>query len=138
MESIKPAWTVRQIFFAALVAGPIGGLYLMGKNACLFGEHKAEKKYWLSALGLSVALVIVFILLPEALVEKIPHFLPSLVCALALSEVARLWQGERIKSHLAEKKRHSYWRLVLHLLWLLPLSLAFIFVVGFMVSLVLP
>lgn len=132
-------WSLMQILAAAYCAGPFAGLYLMSQNFETFGNLSRKKKTLHYGASLFILLFVVTLLLPNAWLEGIPRTLVPIIYSTSIQGIAQVFQQQDIKEHRKNgKKKHTFWKWLLHMLWLLPVQIACILILLFLYSVVVP
>ncbi len=125
-------WSIGQISFASIVGGPIAGVYLMSRNAKVFGKpHLADQLIFLGFVFSTIIFTILFCI-PTALLEQIPKIVIPVTYTALVQEYARHYQKESIHAFIAAgNKRHSYWKLIPYTAVLTAVSVAWGFLLSF-------
>lgn len=133
IQTRQKFWTIPQIFLASYLAGPIGGCYFVGRNYRELGSPDLAKRSYLFGLGGTILLFLLFFLIPENIVAKIPSSIIPLSITSVISSIAQAYQKKEIDERLNDGgKRFSYWWCVLIALSLLVLQLPLFFIAGIM------
>ncbi|GAA5068638.1 hypothetical protein [Lysobacter panacisoli] len=89
-------------FFGSVLAGG----WLMARNYRALGEHDKARR----ALGYSVVAAVVVVLLALLLPDEVPNMAFIVPQLIALTQLARRYQGDRIAEYEAADQAYSNWR----------------------------
>lgn len=132
LDKKERVWTAGQVFFVSLLAGPLGGGYLVHQNANLFGNTALAKTFLRWGVICSALIPLVMILLGLFFpLEKIPPPIIPVAIAAVFQQITYTYQQHDIKEFLKSgKKRFShFWALFCGLL-LCAIYLVFCFVIS--------
>lgn len=120
-------WTNGQIILSSIIAGPVGGCYLLGRNFNQLGQPSFAKKSYAAGLLLMIVVATLVFFIPEPLLAKIPKSFFPMGYGLIIGSIARLGQKNLIEEKLREgNKRFSYWWCLLLAIALLIVQIPFI------------
>lgn len=109
LEKPQRLWSLKQIFLASLLAGPIAGCYFMGKNFKKFGLPADAKKCYLAGILGTLLITTLLALIPERFTVGMGNAaVPPSVAGVILL-YARMYQKHLIEEKISqEAKRFSY------------------------------
>ena len=89
-----------QLWVVSYLGGPLGASYLLSHNFKIFGEHKKAKIIWTGSIIFTIFLSIFLILIPEAVIEKIPKVLIPVIYSGAYYGIMHYYQSEKINDYI--------------------------------------
>ena len=119
---------------STLLAGPFAAAYLMAENYKTFGQEKLARQTLIYG---SVATVFIFgtlMVLPEKVLDKVPHFLLPIVFSVISQFIMRRFQTPEVENYLTEGgQKHSNWKVarVSALVFALELLAVLVMVFGY-------
>lgn len=119
--------TRMQVVLASFIGGPFASSYLIGKNYKNIGNKQRAKQWYAAGVVLSVLLFTVIMLLPEQLVNSIPHALIPILYTAIFDTIFKQLQDQFVKQQLAEGKAKYSWGKVLGVS-VLSLAVCFLYV----------
>jgi len=130
----KKVWSVGQIGALTLFGGPFAGTFLLSKNYRVFENPSAAKKILQLGAVSTALLFILFGLLPEALLEKLPNYSIPVAYIVIMIQYAKKHQKALIVEHLKTGEKHSHWKAFGFCLAFMPLAFAWGMGVVFLVT----
>lgn len=120
-------WTNDQIILSSIIAGPVGGCYLLGRNFNQLGQPGFAKKSYAAGLLLMIVVATIVFFIPEPIMAKIPKSFFPMGYTLIIASIAHVSQKNLIEEKLKEgNKRFSYWWCLLMTIALLIVQVPFI------------
>ena len=130
----KPAvWTVMQISFASYFAGPMAGCYLLSQNCKTLDQPELSKKCLWIGVGTTVALLMLLMIAPSHLLDKMPKFIIPIAYTAFITSYAEVYQKEPVKEVIRQGgKKQGILRLLLTMLGLLIVQLTLFLLIGYL------
>jgi hypothetical protein len=99
----------RQLWIGSFLCGPLVAGYIFAKNYESFGEPEKVRKTWIYAISGTIALFVISFFAPY--IDRVPNILFPLVYSGIAASLMRLYQGERIDSHVRNGGQiQSWWK----------------------------
>ena len=96
---------------STLLAGPFAAAYLMAENYKTFGQEKLARQTLICGSVVTVFIFGTLLLLPEKVVDKVPHFLLPIIFSVIAQFLMRRFQTPEIETYLNEGgQKHSNWK----------------------------
>lgn len=119
---------------STLLAGPFAAAYLMAQNYKTFGEEKRARQTLLYGAIFTVFVFGTLLVLPEKVLDKMPHILLPLLFSVIAQFLMRKFQTPEVENYLnAGGQKHSNWKVagVSALVLALELALVAVLVFGY-------
>ncbi len=101
----------RQLWIGSFLCGPLVAGYIFAKNYESFGEPEKAGKTWFYAISATVALFLISFFAPY--IDRIPNIVFPIVYSGIAASLMRLYQGERIDSHIRNGGQiQSWWKAI--------------------------
>jgi len=99
-------YKVSGVGLATFLGSPLAGGWLIARNYHALGQPEKAAR----AIGYSVVGTIAVLILAFFLPERVPGFLVSLPPLVAVTQIARHYQGDRIAEYTSAGRTYSNWR----------------------------
>ena len=119
---------------STLLAGPFAAAYLMAENYKTFGQEKRARQTLIFGLATTVFIFGTLLLLPEKLLDKVPHFLLPILFSIVAQFMMRKFQTSEVEAYLTEGgHKHSNWKVarVSGLVLAVELLVVFVLIFGY-------
>jgi len=96
---------------STLLAGPFAAAYLMAENYKTFGQEKLARQTLIYGLAGTVFIFGTLLVLPEKLLDKVPHFLLPILFSVIAQLLMRKFQTPEVETYLTQGgQKHSNWK----------------------------
>ena len=111
LENNKKVYTEGWVMFASYVGGPLAASYLISKNFSTFEEENMARNTLMVGIILSIILFTSLMLIPEAIMDKVPNSLIPITYTAGFYAFMKKYQNKKIKEHLSNNgKKKSGWK----------------------------
>ncbi len=101
----------RQLWIGSFLCAPLVAGYIFAKNYESLGEPEKVRKTWFYAISGTIALFVISFFAPY--IDRLPNIIFPLVYSGIAASLMRLYQGERIDSHIRNGGQiQSWWKAI--------------------------
>lgn len=97
-----------EMWVGTILGGPLTAGYIIAQNFKSFGEPGKARKSLLIAVGATILILGIAFFAPY--VERVPNFFFALVYTVIAYMIYQLYQGEKVKAHIAGGGMIQSWR----------------------------